>query len=557
MVDLSPKSFDAKSWPPDYDAEFMRRFNVLKATRQRPDLAIAYYSERPVEFINDWCFTFDPRKSGSGLPATLPFRLFQRQEELCRFFLQLIDNQCAGLVEKCRDMGATWTAVAFSVWLWRFRSGASIGFGSRKEMLVDRLGDMDSIFEKIRFTVKNLPSELLPIGYNPREHSSFMKLINPENESSITGEAGDSIGRGGRKLIYFKDESAHYERPEVVEASLMDNTNIQVDISSVNGTGNVFHRRRMNGELWKGEIEDPKRTQVFIMDWRDHPDKDEEWHKARRQKAEDDGLIAEFEQEVERNYSSSVLGTVIKAEWIEAAIGLAEDFELDVSGKRISGLDVADDGISGDKNAQAMVEGLELKWVESWGQIDTGETANKSYSNCLEKGYMEIHYDSIGVGSGVKSQYNALGKRGELVSGFTVVPWVASGAVEDPWEFVDEPDADDDANYQGPKNGEFFANFKAQKWWRTRKRFHEAWKCRQGLDFDSENVISISRDIPEAQRREIVAELSQPTREETTAGKMKINKAPNGARSPNVGDAIVIALNPAEHESALTEEVNL
>ena len=78
------------------------------------------------------------------------------------FFQQIINSQSAGLVEKSRDMGATWTTVAFSVWLWLFRPGSAIGFGSRKELLVDRLGDMDSIFEKIRYTIKMLPGFLLP-----------------------------------------------------------------------------------------------------------------------------------------------------------------------------------------------------------------------------------------------------------------------------------------------------------------------------------------------------------------------------------------------------------
>jgi hypothetical protein len=544
----------SSNWPPDYDEEFLRRANILETTRKGPELAIAYYSDSAVNFINDWCFTFDPRKSGSGIPASMPFRMFQRQEEMVLFFQQLIEEQCSGLIEKCRDMGATWTAAAFAVWLWRFRAGASIGFGSRKEMLVDRLGDMDSIFEKIRFIIKMLPAELLPAGFSLKDHSTYMKLLNPENNSSITGEAGDNIGRGGRKLIYFKDESAHYDHPELIEAALMDNTNIQVDISSVNGTGNVFHRRRMNGEVWQGTIEDRSKTQVFVMEWRDHPLKDDAWHAARKQKAEDDGLVAEFEQEVERNYSSSVLGTVIKAEWVEAAIGLAEDFELDVSGKKIVALDVADDGISGDKNAISYMHGLELKAIDSWGQVDTDITAKKAYSKCVELGCKEIHYDSIGVGAGVKGSFNSMKREGTIPKGFKIVPWVASGAVVDPWGKVTKSEDPED---QGPVNRDFFGNFKAQAWWIVRNRFYQSYKCREGMDYDKDEVISLSRDIPTGITRQLKSELSQPTREETTSGKMKINKSPNGARSPNLADSFVMAACPAEESGFSTEEVSL
>ncbi|MDT9693866.1 hypothetical protein Q5762_37205, partial [Streptomyces sp. P9(2023)] len=82
-----------------------------------------------------------------------------------------------------------------------------------------------------------MPDIWRPKGLKPKDHLTFMKCINLENGSTITGESGDNIGRGGRKSMYFKDESAHYERPEKIEAALGDNTNVQVDISSVNGLG--------------------------------------------------------------------------------------------------------------------------------------------------------------------------------------------------------------------------------------------------------------------------------------------------------------------------------
>ena len=123
------------------------------------------------------------------------------------FFQQIIDSQSAGLVEKKPRYGSNVDdrrlfCVAVVV---PPRGGHWIRF--RKELLVDRLGDMDSIFEKIRYTVKMLPGFLLPRGFDLNKNCSYMKLLNPETNSSITGEAGDNIGRGGRKLIYFKDEA--------------------------------------------------------------------------------------------------------------------------------------------------------------------------------------------------------------------------------------------------------------------------------------------------------------------------------------------------------------
>jgi hypothetical protein len=542
---------DGESWPPDYKSIYLHKDRAFDAAKDNPAFARAYYKTRPVEFIHDWCFTVDPRNASRGTLVKMPFALFERQQEYIEFLLSCLKHECSGLVEKSRDTGVTWTSVAFSVWLWLYWDGAAIGFGSRKEMLVDRLGDMDSIFEKIRAIVRNLPPFMLPIGFKIDDHATSMKLINPETAASITGEAGSNIGRGGRKLIYFKDESAHYEQPESIEAALMDNTNVQIDISSVNGTGNVFHRRRLAGEVWHGEITDKDKVQVFLFDWRDHPAKDQAWYDRRRAKAEADGLLAEFAQEVDRDYSSSVLGTVIKAEWIEAAIGFAEDFEIEVSGKRLGAMDVADDSLKGDKNAFAEFYGMELRSICSWGQVDTSVSAIKAVGFCRELGIRELQYDSIGVGAGVKGQINQLGRDNKLPVGFKTIAWVASGAVLSPHSKVNEDDEG------GPKNRDFFGNFKAQAWWRTRTRLHETWKCREGLDYDPGKVISISRNIPKSVRQQLVAELSQPTRKETTAGKMIIDKSPSGASSPNLADAFVIGACPSLARGSTTESVNI
>ena len=218
---LAPSTTDKDHWPPNYVDVFIWRQEQLVRLRRSPSLwtsAKAFYSERPVEFINHWSTTYDPRVAGGDTPTRMPFVLFSRQAELVNFLVACLDADTSGLIEKARDMGATWICCAFSVWLWLFRPGSSIGWGSRKEQLVDRIGDPDSIFEKMRLTVMGLPREFWPVGFRVNDHLSYMKFVNPENGATITGESGDNIGRGGRKLIYFKDESAHYERPERIEA---------------------------------------------------------------------------------------------------------------------------------------------------------------------------------------------------------------------------------------------------------------------------------------------------------------------------------------------------
>lgn len=545
-----PSTLSKAAWPPDYVSVWLWRQKQLLSIRHDSDMligAVEFYRHNPAAFINHWVDTYDPRNAGSGLPPRLPFILFPKQEELIEFLMACIEGRSSGLVEKCRDMGATWLCCAFSVWLWRYRTGAAIGWGSRKEQLVDKIGDPDSIFEKMRLIIMGMPREFWPRGFDPRAHMSYMKIINPANGATITGEAGDEIGRGGRKLIYFKDESAHYERPEKIEAALGDNTNTQIDISSVNGLGNVFHRKREAGVDWDKVQIHRNRTNVFVMDWRDHPAKDQKWYDERRSKAESEGLLHKFAQEVDRNYAASVEGVVIPAEWVQSAIGAAQRLGLDSSGRWCVGLDVADGGA--DRNAIAARKGISLQKIKVWGERDTGVTTRRAIAFCKPLGDCEMWYDSIGVGSGVKAEYNRLVEEGTqdeefyIPEGLELYPWNAGSSVLNPEDHL-EPD---DENT--PINKDYFANIKAQAWWSLRRRFEKTYRAvTEGIKYPEDELVDIDPDIEDLQA--LVKELSQPTMKLDGKMRLIIDKMPEGTKSPNRADAVVMAFFPATKESA-------
>lgn len=529
-------------WPPDYVAIFawrQRRLQMLRSDKVFLASALAYYEKHPVEFIEHWCSTYDPRNAGSGKLTTLPFILFPRQRELVQFLQACILAEANGLIEKCRDMGATWLCCAFSVWAWRFVDGAAIGWGSRKEQLVDKLGDADSIFEKIRILIRRLPREFLPAGFNGDDHMPFMRILNPQNGASITGEAGDNIGRGGRKLLYIKDESAHYERPEKIEAALSETTRVQIDISSVNGIGNVFHRKREAGVEWsKWRFPERYKTNVFVMDWSDHPEKTPEWYQARRAKFQDDGLLHIFAQEIDRDYAASIEGVVIRPEWVNAAIDADIALGFDDEGRTFAGLDVGGDEVTSDKHALTIRKGPCCLLSEHWGKLDTGATARKAIAMCKPFGSLELEYDSIGVGAGVKAETNRLREEGHLPKGIRLIPWAASAKVLFPEARVIPRDKD------SPLNKDFFANIKAQAWWQVARRFERTFRARnEGIEFDPGDLISIPSKMPN--RMALQKELSQATMGTSTAtGKLLINKTPEGTRSPNLADSFIMAYWP-------------
>lgn len=537
-------------WPPDYVRLFAWRQKQLLSFRSSPELlraAKAYYRTHPVEFICDWVDTYDPRNAGKeGKLTRMPLQLFQRQKDLVLFLYACLNGEANGLIEKCRDAGATWVCVAFSVWLWLFWPGIAVGWGSRKEQLVDKLGVMDSIFEKIRMVIRGLPREFMPDGFSEKDHMTYMRIINPETDAAIIGEAGDNIGRGGRTRIYFKDESAWYERPELIEAALGDNTRCQIDISSVHGTGNVFHRKRESGVDWEvGADVVTDRTNVFVFDWSHHPEKTKEWYEARRAKAEEEGLLHVFAQEVDRDYASSVEGVIIKPEWVRAAIDAHVTLEFDGDeGGWVAGLDVADGGT--DKSALAQRRGVVLKRVEAWGEVDTGRTARRALKGLLfSEGAMM--YDSVGVGAGCKAEFNRLAEseteeeRRSIPLGLRISDWNAGAAVLHPEENLIRGDK------RTPINKDYFLNLKAQAWWQLARRFQRTYQAVvEGTAHNVEDMISLdSSSIPKADLLTLMKELSQATSDLST-GKLKwmVNKTPEGTRSPNMADAVVMAYWP-------------
>lgn len=315
-------------WSPDYDAEYKSRAERL--ARLRADPAIlpglkAFYKEHPVEFITQWGMTFDPRNAEIGVATTVPFLLFPKQVEFIGWLRDLWLGREDGLAEKSRDMGVSWLCVAFAVWMWLFHEGTVVGFGSRKEEYVDDLNDPKSLFWKARQFINLLPIEFRPYGWDTKKHAPFMAIKNPENGSAIVGESGDNIGRGNRTSIYFKDESAFYERAESIDAALSQTSNCKIDVSTPNGNGNPFYRKRHSGKI-----------KVFTFHWRDDPRKGAAWY----QKQQNDLDPVVLAQEVDIDYNASTSDSWISGALIEASQRLGPA-DVVANGPWIVGVDAA------------------------------------------------------------------------------------------------------------------------------------------------------------------------------------------------------------------------
>jgi hypothetical protein len=88
-----------------------------------------------------------------------------------------------------------------------------------------------------------------------------------------------------------------------------------------------------------------------------------------------------------------------------------------------------------------------------------------------------------------------------------------------------------------------FGNFRAMCAWYLRLRLQQTYRAViEGMTVDPDSILSIDSHIPEL--NELLIEAARPQFYQNSAGRILIDKAPNGMRSPNRFDALVIAFAP-------------
>lgn len=519
-----PFAFDFRN--PDYAQVFAWRAERLERFRARPELLpalLAHYRDNPAQMIVDWGCTFDPRNAERGLPPIIPFILFPKQIDWVDWCMAHWQGQEGGQVVKSRDMGLSWLTMALACVLAITRDDLVIGFGSRKEEYVDKIGSPKSLFHKGRMFVNLLPPELRG-GFNLQTTAPHMRLMFPNTGSALVGEAGDGIGRGDRASIYFVDEAAFLERPQLVEASLSQTTNCRIDVSTPNGPSNPFAEKVRSGK-----------HDVFRFHWRDDPRKDDAWYAKQCEKL-DPVTVA---QEIDINFEASVDGVLIPSAWVQSAIGADAKLGIDMRGEKLTALDVADQGK--DTCAQGKRDGLVLDDLDEWRGKTTEDiygTTQRAFENCDRWQTPFLRFDSDGLGAGVRGDGRVLNEQ-RVAAGrreISVESFHGSGEVLDKdLEFIKGYTDDNGQYHPGRTNGEFFENYKAQCYWSLRDRFratHEA--VTEGKEFSVDELICLSPSLPHLEK--LTAELSQPTYKKSARGKVIVNKAPDGAKSPNLAD---------------------
>lgn len=205
----------------------------------------------------------------TGDASHVPFITWKIQDDAA---LQMIDAIKRGediLIDKSRDMGASWLVIAVFQWMWQFYPNSTFLELSRKELYVDQRGNMDSLFEKHRYMLKMQPLWLRP----KRIRDNAMLLENQDINSSIVGEStNEHAGQGGRKTAILLDEFARVRNGEEIDLATADTSACRIFNSTVNGPATWYTR------IYRDIRSMKRKGRLIELPWEAHPNKGQGIH---------------------------------------------------------------------------------------------------------------------------------------------------------------------------------------------------------------------------------------------------------------------------------------
>lgn len=473
----------------------------------------------PIFWINNFVMTSDPRNAAYDAPVTVPLVLYPKQEEYILWRRQCLKNRKWGLVAKSRDMGISVCNIVDQTHHWLFDTEYQGSFASRKEMLVDRLSDPSSLFQKIRAVLRGLPKWMLPKKY----FDGYMKIINEDNGSSIVGEAGLQIGRGNRVLCLDWDEAAFTPNQSTIISALSQTTDCCIRTSTPNASSDPFADDYHSGNFetftfhWKDDL---RKNHWIAPDgttgngW-DSPSQIATYPWYEEQKTKLDELT--IAREIDIDFSSSQENICIPAKWVQSAV----DFPIVMTNYKLqAGLDVATEE-GKDKTVLTIVDGgNKVVHIEDWKGLNTTQTAYKAIEICNRYNVDALIFDCDGVGFGVSATLqNTPGLR------FRVKAFHGGGSPSSYyWQLENKSSRDK------------FANRKAELWHLLSIRFQKTYETRNNIRIHpTDECISIPN------HQQLINELSMPTMNYKDNGQLILQSKKTLSHSPDFADSLVLA----------------
>jgi hypothetical protein len=285
-------------YPNEFSDNLVYRSKIIEKMKVDREFAfmIKEVCRRDIKYwFNVFCWLNEPnvRKRRIG---KIPFITYRFQDKTITELCLRIDRGQDLVIEKSRDMGATWLILLTFQWYWLFGdTGNDFLVGSINSAKTDTLGVLDTLFQKLRYNLYLQPDIFVPNGFSQQIHDGHMKLINPETKSYIRGDSNTYFATSGRYKAIFFDEFAKWPHKEdrIGWQSASDSSPCKIAVSSANGRNNLFY------ELRSGKHGDIKLIRLY---WREHPLKDTRWYEREKKRRSKQDLAAE----VDIDYLASV-----------------------------------------------------------------------------------------------------------------------------------------------------------------------------------------------------------------------------------------------------------
>jgi hypothetical protein len=212
------------------------------------------------------CFGWQYNPLVKGVRSVGPFITWAFQEKALveeppygKGILWCYRNDRTAVIEKSRDMGASWLFLFLEVWMSAFEEHIQILDISRSADAVDS-ASKNSLFQKIRFIHDHCPEWLIGTVEDQKFNFKYRRT-----QSEITGEASTGrAGTGGRASVVFVDEFSEIKE----DVKVRQNTASIADCRFFNGThlgvGTEFYNLTKSPEIVK-----------IQMHWSRHPRKND------------------------------------------------------------------------------------------------------------------------------------------------------------------------------------------------------------------------------------------------------------------------------------------
>ncbi len=211
-----------------------------------------------VFWVNTFAWQYNPNSIGEGSLEMGPFVVWDGQEEMFVAVEKAIEDRKDMIIEKSRDMGASWGCLLVMVKAFVLCEWKKFLMISRSEDAVDRAGDPDSLFWKIDFVLEHLPGWMKGTGIKRRKLG-----YSNSNGCTITGQASTrKAGVGGRAHAMFIDEFSQIDEDYEVLHRTSDTTGCRIFNGTHRGSGTAF-----------AEVVNRVDIRKVRLHWSKHPDK--------------------------------------------------------------------------------------------------------------------------------------------------------------------------------------------------------------------------------------------------------------------------------------------